>query len=428
MVTESISDRREMIRYLDGWAWEGMEGAPRARPVVKTNLIELVEGDDPVENGLGGIFARQGLRLRALEHGLFAVSHEGIGDIGFLEAVGSRVVALYSMLEIKRLAPFVEHLVAGSAELDRVWFSGITFEVLWGLVTRICSPDRYSRLSFRHESVFELSQGSSSPEAGQLQDALTDDPDYGVDDDALAEDPETDFEDTVGGRPERRATTFRLVDRVGEIERHLGKMQALYSPLHAVSQLRFPAATGRGGHDIYHDGRLTNRSDSFRDHRQHVLLLTRIYERMLKATEENAWYSIAESAATPGTFNRLVGSPVVVQFKTPLSDMGFERLVSSMFDPRSSRFRLWGHPIRIGTRRVHVYGLDRHLWQPIYMDLSPEGCTAIVPNGTCGNTIHRLITNIQRFVDPATEAYIGDLSYRQLVEESTADVELADPG
>jgi hypothetical protein len=32
-----------MIRYLDGWAREGMEGAARARPVVKTNLIELVD-------------------------------------------------------------------------------------------------------------------------------------------------------------------------------------------------------------------------------------------------------------------------------------------------------------------------------------------------------------------------------------------------
>jgi hypothetical protein len=34
-----------------------------------------------------------------------------------------------------------------------------------------------------------------------------------------------------------------------------------------------------------------------------------------------------------------------------------------------------------------------------------------LPEGTCGNTIHRLITNIQRFLDPAVEAWIGDAPY-----------------
>jgi hypothetical protein len=47
---------------------------------------------------------------------------------------------------------------------------------------------------------------------------------------------------------------------------------------------------------------------------------------------------------------------------------------------------------------------------------------AIIPNGTCGNTAHRLVTNVQRYLDPGANAYIGEKPYKTLVEEAAQGV------
>ncbi|MCK4419840.1 hypothetical protein KAV79_08540, partial [Candidatus Aerophobetes bacterium] len=68
------------------------------------------------------------------------------------------------------------------------------------------------------------------------------------------------------------------------------------------------------------------------------------------------------------------------------------------------------------------YGVDRHLWKPIFLELTDKYLTAIVPKGTCGNTIHRLICNIQRYIDPAAKAYIGDMEYKIMVDQSSRGI------
>jgi hypothetical protein len=71
---------------------------------------------------------------------------------------------------------------------------------------------------------------------------------------------------------------------------------------------------------------------------------------------------------------------------------------------------------------VHVYGLDRHLWQPLFLELTATGCVAIIPNGTCGNAVHRLVTNIQRYLDPGAIVHLGDQRYSAMVQEASTDV------
>ena len=205
----------------------------------------------------------------------------------------------------------------------------------------------------------------------------------------------------------------------------LRKLQDIYAPLHAISQLRFPSPAGRGGHDFYDNGKVTNRSDSFRDHRSHLLFVVRIYERLLGMTEEQAWYSVKTSASLPGAFRKIVGAPVVIRFQEPLRPQVFDFWVQSTFSRPRNRFRLWGHPIRLGPTKVHVYGLDCHLWHPLFLELTATGCMAIIPSGTCGNTVHRLVTNVQRYLDPGADVYIGNTPYKKMVEESSRAVEYA---
>lgn len=409
MSLRQIQNHHQMIRFFDGYSIERMEELDERklrRPLVKTHLLEILDGQEArTPQGLRAIFGRRGVRLQALDEWLFLVTDNSNGEIGFLERLRPRVVALYSTMKSDELGQWVRRLVLRSPELDHVWLSGLTFGVLWELVTRLSRPHRFTRLVFTHESIFDVD--SATPE-------MEEDEEEGISQISGHE----DLEEVI----ERRTTRFTLVDRIGMIQHKLEALQEIYSPLYAISQLRFPSPVGRGGHDFYDNGRVTNRSESFRDHRSHLLFVVRIYEQLLKSTEEQAWYSVQESVGVPGQFRKIVGAPVVVRFQEPLRPEVFDEWITRTFERKRNAFRLWGHPIRLGPTKVHVYGVDRHLWQPLFLELTAKGCTAIIPNGTCGNTVHRLVTNIQRYLDPGAKAFIGDKPYQQMVEESTRGV------
>jgi hypothetical protein len=84
----------------------------------------------------------------------------------------------------------------------------------------------------------------------------------------------------------------------------------------------FPAPD-RGGHDIYADGRVTNRSDTFTGHRSHLVFLSQIYANMLRLTEDYAWYSVEDSVEPESGYGRIVGAPVVMHFREPLEQTVF---------------------------------------------------------------------------------------------------------
>lgn len=375
------------------------------RPLVKTQLLELLDADEAhTPQGLQTILGRRQVRLEPLDESLFLVADTQVGEIGFLERLCPRIVALYSTMKSTDLDRWVRHLVMRTPEIDYVWLSGLTFSVLWKLVVKLSRTHRFTRLVFTHDSIFDIDGHTS--EQDEEEDEISQDS------------GEEDVEEII----ERRATSFRLVDRIGVIQEKLEMLQKIYSPLYAISQLRFPSPVGRGGHDFYDNGRVTNRSESFRDHRSHLLFVVRIYEQLLKSTEEQAWYSIRESIGIPGQFRKIVGAPVVIRFHEPLNNQVFNQWITATFERKRNRFRLWGHPIRLGPAKVHVYGVDRHLWQPIFLELTAKGCITIIPNGTCGNTVHRLVTNIQRYLDPGAEAFIGEKPYKQVVEESAQGI------
>ena len=303
-----LRNRHEVMRFFDGYTIERMEelyAEKLKKPLVKSYLLEMSDRENHHSSGrtVVGLFARQGVDLKPIDDSLFLVSDRMEGDIGFLEVLRPRVVALYSHLKSDILNRWVRRLVLHGPDLDHVWLSGLTFSVLWELVTQLSKPYRFTRIVFAHDSIFEIDRPETT----------TDD-----------EDEDSTGDEDVIEIVERRATSFRMVDRIGVIQERLTKLQQLYSPLYAISQLRFPSPAGQGGHDFYDNGRVTNRSGSFRDHRSHLLFVVRIYEHLLKSTEESAWYSIQESVGVPGQFRKIVGAPVTIRFR--------ERLTQAVFD------------------------------------------------------------------------------------------------
>jgi hypothetical protein len=409
---EGIGSRDKMVRFLDGYSAEIMEELDERKtkaPLVKSYMLEHV-GDTPKRRAITDIMQPRNLSMMQIDENLYKIREAGNNQeyMGFVEVLDPRYFVFYTLHEAQKSDRWVKNLVLSSPEIDHVWLSGWAFNVLWHRVVQLNRPNRYARIVFLHDSIYEVdTEVYGGTDEGDEERELTE---YAEEGDVIQ-------------IVERRASKFSLVDRIHVVQDKLSKLQQIYSPLYAISQLRFPSPIGRGGHDFYDNGKVTNRSGNFRDHRGHIIYVQRIYDELMKMTEAKAWYSLEEeSVVAPGAFQKLVGAPVSIEFSEPLSKETFDYWIKSTFGRVRNRFRLWGNPIWLGPKKVHVYGIDKHLWQPIFLEITDEHLTAIVPKGTCGNTVHRLVTNIQRYIDPAARVFVGDTKYVDIVEQSSKGV------
>ena len=413
----NAKDRFEVYRFYNGISGEAKEGLDRGRsraPLVKTFLLEHVSKQSVQQpKPADKLFPRVGVELKQVDKSLFSVTAEVTNGqtvrtiTGFLEQYDERFFAYYthedSLSARKRVAKWAQH-----SDLDRAWFSSPLLQELWNKDVSGRGDQRFGKLVFKHESIFEMPEDSSADTGTEEEE-----------EDAETAEPEEDHRE-----PERRKARFEMADRVGQIKKSLGVLQDNYDPLNVLYALRLPSCTGRGGHDLYQDGQVTNRSDSFEDHRNTVRYLYRIYRQVLEQTEKSAWHDISKSSQTSPVIGTR-GEPLIVKFSEPLSKATFDRWVSMAFQKRN-RFKLWGDPVILGPTKVHVYGADRHLWQPINLELTANGVVAVLPYGTCGNTFHRLVANIQHYVSPKIKAWIGSQPFEQVVGNWPVKIEDTD--
>ncbi len=418
-------DRFDVYRFFNGLSEEAKEGLDKRLtrvPLVKTFLLEHVrQGKNrPVKNAVA-IFGDLGANIRVVDDNFFEIkfplkdvssNQESITTTGFLEQYDERFFAYYTSEESaeakKRVAKWIL-----PPDLDYAWFSSPFLLGLWNRDISQRGDYKFGKLVFKHESIFDMPEDFSEIDEGHpnaIEETLESD-DYQED---------VSFEDRH--EPERRNARFAMGDKIGKIRTVLSKLQKDYEPLNSLYSIRIPSRTCKGGHDLYQNGQLTNRTDSFEDHRNTIRYLYRIYSSVLNATEDIAWHEIKEQ-------NRLQvgmkGVPLIIRFSESLSEKTFDRWVQMVFQKRN-RFKLWGDPIRLGPSKVHVYGADRHLWQPINLELTRNGVMAILPQGTCGNTFHRLIANIQHYVSPKFEAFLGGKPFEELVQKWPSPMELSD--
>lgn len=409
----SVKTREEAINFLEGYSEERKEelsSQKSRRPLVKSYMLETVprlRAEPPLKD----IFLRFGHSLTRLDETLFKVRDDTTGDtVALLENLIPRHPVIYTCEESKKMDPWVNRLMLSSPALDRLWLSGRAFEELLKVVMRFSPPHRYGRLVFQHTNLFEATEDFPGPPS---DDEESDESELAPPDYAERVMPDAEEESFI---PERRTTRSSVVERLDKLKRALPQLRDIYSPLHAVAQLRFPAR-GAGGHDFYFNGKATNRSDSFADHRQHLLFVLRVYKQATEATERTAWQAVERTTMPSGAQQNVVtGAPVRLAFSEPLPQTTFDRFINATFQRSANKFRLWGNPIRLGPCKVHVYGLDRHLWQPLFLEITDRQIVVIVPEGTCGNTIHRLVTNVQQFLDPGVNVWVGDLPYSELIQ------------
>lgn len=289
------------------------------------------------------------------------------------ETAQPRFPVLYTALPPQNAATRLRSFQAEIPQLDRTWFSSTMYLTIWRRILATSPSHRFSSLTFEHEQFFASREAS-------IQN---------------------------GNLPkERRKARIKVTDRLNKLSDAVLPWSGQYSALSSIVHMRIPALA-RGGYDVYHDGRVTDNSDSTALFREEIRELTEFYDQATRAVEHQLWpRPVSDRQDAPIHF----GTPLFVQFSEPLSDDVFRRWTSS-FRRKNNRFRLWGQPIERGPQKVHIYAVDNLLWQTIDLEITPSHLIALLPHGTCGNTVHRLITAIQRFVDPAVAVSLGDMRY-----------------
>jgi hypothetical protein len=390
--------RDTVLRYLDAYASElkeQIDSSKTNQTLLKSYVFETFEldhrfGDKKID--YGGLFSTKETEIGQIDEGLYHIAKAN-ETLGFLERLSDRFTVLYSIDKAQKSDYFASNLIKQSPILDSLWISGKMFDAFWNKIKESHSPHRYIKMKFEFDGFFE------QPNLGPIGERSLDDHMY---------------QDLIFD--ERRVTSITLVEEAAELREKIEGVRKFFPAFYSIGLLRFPNRNGKGGHDFYRNGKVTNRSDSFLDHRKQLIDTIEDYRTVTEHLEEKVWLEFEEFHAPDASLSwKIHGSPIVFVFKKRLRQDVFTNFVNYTFKGGKEPFRIQGNPIWIDQNRVHIYGTDLHLWQNVMLDLSREQFTVILPRGTCGNTIHRLVTNVQRFLDPAVSVFIGNNRYDDII-------------
>jgi hypothetical protein len=146
--------------------------------------------------------------------------------------------------------------------------------------------------------------------------------------------------------------------------------------------------------DLTATGKLTCRGNSFGLHQEFLHGLRSRYAQLITNWEgiyRTGWHRQAN-------FARPTGIPAEIRLPAPLDDEGLERLLGSMFNC-GEPYRLYGVPVQQGDQRYVTKAVDLHTGDKIDFEITPEVVRVYMFATTCGNTLARLLTNLQHFHD-----------------------------
>lgn len=401
----SNPSQESVFDMLDRYAVEQKAGLDRRQQekesgLIKSYMLETSPDGPGVQDNptlLRRLFGGAGWRIEQVGKDDFYRVDASSNLVGYIEPISSRHLALHSFEKTQPLDGIVNRLVKDSAQLDFVWIAGNYFDLLWKLVVQRDNPNQYVAFKFEQQGWFERGVNS--------QEEQTEDADENVGD-------ETEAYEAVG----YRATTLAITDRVRDVSSILPSLQDIYPAFKVIKMLRFPAPQIAGGYDFWNWGKITYRAPNFRAGRSYMLDHLRLYQQTTEIIEQRVWFQTEKTTLVSGGESiSITGTPVYFHFPKPLELGVFQNFIDLTFERRQGPFHLWGNPLYLGERKVHVYGIDLHLWQPIYLELTPTYFLAVLPRGTCGNTVHRLVSNLQRYVSPDVETLIGDERYETLI-------------
>jgi hypothetical protein len=140
------------------------------------------------------------------------------------------------------------------------------------------------------------------------------------------------------------------------------------------------------------------RGDSIDSHFSIISKIQEFYLQLLNLLETGYRFSY-EKRPCGMTFS---GDMLTVVFQRHIDDM--EKFVTSLFS-NTQPFRLWGVARKLEPELFKVKGIDLHTGGRIDFEIEPNEMRLYLHDGSCGNVVTRLFTNLQSFFDSQSELY-----------------------
>lgn len=151
-------------------------------------------------------------------------------------------------------------------------------------------------------------------------------------------------------------------------------------------------------------GAFAAHGEQFTHHAQFVQTVISRYARFVESIEtlslrfdplSLADGTIAEDTDTGGA--SFAGMPIGIRFSRPIPDL--PAFCEELFSSRAP-FRLWGRPTLTDDEAL-VEAVDLHVGQRLGIELGHDWMRVYLHAGSCGNTVARLISNLQTRFDGA---------------------------
>lgn len=321
---------------------------PTARGNLKTFALEV--------NGVGDPEAALGMLTGlALQHGLQSSATDDEAILAVWDSAGSFLVDVltprYWLFHTSAAAAwagkFIRDTVSSSADLDRCWFP---WELLKQLMKTGSRP-KWFKSDFLGNDLLPADNVDARRMRMQFEG-----------------DAASDVLEILAGSDPRLTRATALSQIATEV-----------------------SAPGLGRNDelVTNAGRFVARGGSFELHVGFVGQAIRTYAELVGKTEERYSY---RWEALEGRGVRFEGEPVLVELGREVEDM--DRFVSGLFAAREP-FRLWAVPNFVSESYVEAEVVDLHVGQHFRMDISPTMLRLYLPTSACGNTVMRLVTNLQ---------------------------------
>ncbi len=311
----------------------------------KTRVLEA-HAPEPSPDGVamlvGALAERSGLHAVRVGDELWWLMGDGM--VGFLDTLNPRFWQLHSTSAADAVARAVRAVVAGEPRLDTAWLPKTLLRELDG-------EHLWVKSSFEADELLGSEVAARRWRARFEGDA-----------------PEGLLDLLQGTEYERAATLTGL----GSLVREPNVGEAV-----VVADFQGAFVTGRGDFSIAASA---------------VWNMIRRYERWVRALEDRHRLS---SRAIEGSGVTIEGDVATISFGRDVEHL--DRLVEGLFTAKEP-FRLWGVPERTPDGWF-ADAVDLHVGHPLRMDIMTDRIRILLEPETCGNTLARLLTNLQQRLD-----------------------------
>lgn len=163
--------------------------------------------------------------------------------------------------------------------------------------------------------------------------------------------------------------------------------------LTAVATRLSDSALGSLDEFVTSSGRFTTAGDSFELHVGYVSQAVAEYRASVESVEKRyrfSWTGSDEAGVS------MKGETLTLELGRPIPDLDF--FMAGLFSCREP-FRLWAVPAEVGPDYFEAEVVDLHVGAQMRMDITPNRLRMYLPHDACGNTVLRLVTNLQHHLD-----------------------------